>query len=155
MVFSHTGILENGKQIGVGLAITKNGGSYYITNGSVTMPITMNVWNLVVIQYIQNSGNTGVVTHSFMCDTLDNLQNSSSVQSMASELSRMQGLSASMSAWPNTMPGKFAFGTALQQNSFIGDVAWLHGFRDYIVTPEMLQAEVTQSWVSRWPRGEQ
>lgn len=154
MVFSHTGILENGKQVGVGLAITKNGGLYYITNGSVTMPITMNVWNLVVIQYIQNSGKNGVVTHSFVCDTLDNLQNSMSLQSMASELSSMQGLSASMSAWPNTMPGKFAFGAALQQDSFIGDVAWLHGFRDYLVTPEMLQAEVVQSWVSRWPRGE-
>jgi hypothetical protein len=155
MIFSHTGILQNGKQVGVGMALTNNGSIYYITNGSVTMPIKMNAWNLVVIQYIQNSTNTGVVTHSFVCDALDNLKNDEAIETMASTLSRMQGLSSSVGVWPNTMPGKLALGASLQMDSFIGDVAWLHGFRDYLVTPEMLKAEITQSWVSRWPRGEQ
>jgi len=155
MVFSHTGVLESGKQVGVGLAITKNGPSYYITNGSITMPIIMNTWNLAVIQYIHNSSDTGIVTHSFVCDTLDNLKNDGSRKKMISELSQMQGLITSAAVWPNTMPGKLALGVALQKDSFIGDVAWIHGFRDYLVTPQMLQAELEQTWVSRWPRGEE
>jgi len=37
---------------------------------------------------------------------------------------------------------------------FTGDIAWLHGFREGIASDELLEAEATQSWLTRWP-GEQ
>ena len=35
--------------------------------------------------------------------------------------------------------------------SFTGDVAWLHGFRNYINSDDILSAELYQSWKTRWP----
>ena len=35
--------------------------------------------------------------------------------------------------------------------SFLGDIAWLHGFRDFIGTDSELYAELNQTWISRWP----
>jgi hypothetical protein len=36
--------------------------------------------------------------------------------------------------------------------SFTGDVKWIHGFRNFLDTDRLLNAEVEQSWISRWPR---
>jgi hypothetical protein len=36
-------------------------------------------------------------------------------------------------------------------SSFLGDIAWLHGFRDFIKTDSELYAEINQTWISRWP----
>jgi hypothetical protein len=35
--------------------------------------------------------------------------------------------------------------------SFVGDIGWIHGFRDYIDSDELLQREINQTWISRWP----
>jgi hypothetical protein len=35
--------------------------------------------------------------------------------------------------------------------SFTGDIAWLHGFRNYINSDDILSAELYQTWKSRWP----
>jgi hypothetical protein len=36
-------------------------------------------------------------------------------------------------------------------SSFLGDIAWLHGFRDFIASDSELYAELNQTWISRWP----
>jgi hypothetical protein len=43
-------------------------------------------------------------------------------------------------------PGMWAW----NNNGFTGDVAWIHGFRDYFTSYDMLRAELNQSWLSRW-----
>jgi hypothetical protein len=35
--------------------------------------------------------------------------------------------------------------------SFLGDIAWLHGFRNFIGSDSELYAELNQTWISRWP----
>ena len=35
--------------------------------------------------------------------------------------------------------------------SFVGDIGWIHGFRNYIDSDELLQREINQTWISRWP----
>ena len=38
------------------------------------------------------------------------------------------------------------------QQSFTGDVAWIHGFRNFLDTDDLLRAEIQQIWLNRWPR---
>lgn len=42
--------------------------------------------------------------------------------------------------------------TLNQMYSFEGSVVFVHGFRDYISTAEMVQADVDNLWMTRWPR---
>jgi hypothetical protein len=42
-------------------------------------------------------------------------------------------------------------GSSWNGQSFSGDVAWLHGFRNYLDTDELLLTELQQNWLYRWP----
>ena len=154
-LFSHLGQAEGGKPMGSALAISRSGSTYYITNGAVTAPIAMNTWNLIVIQYVHNTSGTGIVTHSFVHDTLGNLQTVTAQKKMLTSLAQIQTLTSSATAWPATMPGTLMLGAVdmASGQACVGDVAWIHGFRDYFTTTDTLQKEIKQTWITRWPRG--
>ena len=141
--------------MGSALAISRSGQTYYLTNGALTAPIAMNTWNLIVIQYIHNTSGTGIVTHSFVHDTLTNLQTVTAQKKMLTSLAQIQTLSSSSTAWPATMAGTLMLGAVDMGNgqACVGDVAWLHGFREYFTTSDVLLKEIKQSWITRWPRG--
>ncbi len=141
--------------MGSALAISRSGSSYYITNGAVTAPIAMNTWNLIVIQYVHNTSGTGIVTHSFVHDTLGSLQTPTAQKKMLTSLAQIQTLTSSATAWPATMPGTLMLGAVdmASGQACVGDVAWIHGFRDYFTTTDTLQKEIKQTWITRWPRG--
>jgi hypothetical protein len=48
-------------------------------------------------------------------------------------------------------PSEAVDSRGFSSSSFLGDIAWLHGFRDYIKTDSELYAEMNQTWISRWP----
>lgn len=154
-LFSHLAKTDTGQTMGSALAISRSGQTYYLTNGAVTTPIAMNTWNLIVIQYIHNTAGTGIVTHSFVHDTLANLQTEASQKKMLTSLAQIQTLSSSSTAWPATMAGTLMLGAVDMGNgqACVGDVAWLHGFREYFTTTDVLLKEIKQSWITRWPRG--
>lgn len=57
-------------------------------------------------------------------------------------------------AWSTStesVPRREPYTTSTPGTSFLGDIAWLHGFRDYIKTDSELYAEINQTWISRWP----
>ena len=73
---------------------------------------------------------------------------------MLTSLAQIQTLASPATAWPANMPGTLMLGAVNMADgqSCVGDVAWLHGFRDYFTTTKMLEKEIKQTWISRWPR---
>ena len=141
--------------------ILRIGGQYklaYGTNmfgnncGSGNMPITPNEWNLVVLQYVGDENGLRKVTCNV--ESLARLRTPDGLRQFSAALRSGQSVSGSIVAG--------AYGANYYQNSgqlrigrrgFRGDVAWLHGFRNFLDTEELLKKEVEQSWISRWPRG--
>jgi hypothetical protein len=123
--------------------------------GSTTKQVAMNEWNLIVIQYIGD--NNGLRRTSFHIETLKNLKNSAKRNQFTGELVSNQMVNGSILAGKPkaNYAENSGFLTLGSWNtpSFEGDVAWIHGFRDFIDTEELLKNEIEQTWVSRWPRG--
>jgi hypothetical protein len=127
-------------------------------------PCTINAWNLVVIQYVDTDG-YGIRAITMHAGPFSDLSTKDS--------SRASFLAAIKASQNSTAPvrtpmmrekddiirysGRFILGnpawpTAGSPNtSFLGDIAWLHGFRDFIGTDGELYAELNQTWISRWP----
>jgi len=172
-VFYHT----NQKTFIAGCYIMNNNGQYVINYSgkgfdkplaATTVPIAMNEWNFMVIQYLGDS--MGLRKISFHIETLARLQDAGVRSQFSATLRANQNISgpsivgAVGSSNPENSgwfmlgaatadfykkPGMWSWGTP----GFSGDVAWVHGFRNFLDTEALLTSEVKQSWVSRWPRG--
>ena len=124
-----------------------------------TAPCVMNAWNLVVIQYIDTDG-YGIRDISLHACSYEAASLNPTVR--AEMLTQMQAKRNATS--PIRMPvsrkesdiTKYAgflrlgTGSGAEGPSFTGDIAWLHGFRNYIGTDSELDAEINQEWISRW-----
>lgn len=165
-IFHHLNV--NG--FGAGLYLTNQGG-YRIAGltssgqfNNTNVPVTMNEWNLVVIQYIGD--NAGVRKITFDADRLTNLQSPSGRAAFLQKLSAGRAYAGGPVMIGNPVgdamgnAGKLLIGSWNRTSlpgyggnfpSFTGDMAWLHGFRNYLDTDEVLKNEIIQGWISRWP----
>ena len=145
---------------------TPDGINYQFFNESMGVrqyvPCVVDQWNLVVIQY--NGDAAGIRNVQMSAMDLPTLQTSAGLNRFFTQLSNKQNASGPVIAPPILNEGQRGRGAGylilggaspdIPQGrlGFTGDIAWLHGFRTPINTVEMLQAEVQQTWVSRWPR---
>jgi hypothetical protein len=152
-IFTHRS--PDGKQ-GYTLFLRNTGGNYSIGLNNSFNEIHMNVWNLVVIQYVGDQ--RGVTAFKFNVASLESLSTARSQQAFVQTLTTNQQSFNAVIAGGNgnylMNSGRLALGIpdASTTQSFTGDVAWIHGFRDYITTADILAKEVAQTWISRWPR---
>ena len=172
-VFHHANFQGNGnalyfKGYSAGMYLRNDGGRYTLGFGTsdgkfqVGYPIAMNEWNLVVVQYIGDD--YGVRKMTFNVESLASIQTDSGRASLLAKLSAGRTSSGSVvignpRADPFQNAGMLLMG-ALNPTiypgfnasipSFTGDVAWLHGFRNYLDTDAVLKNEIIQGWISRW-----
>lgn len=125
-----------------------------INNGMI--PITMNEWNLLVVQYVgDNSGLRRITMH---VESLSRLRDPSVLKSFSAKLISGQNVSGDIVAGVHgtnyyQSSGNLHLGSIQGGEGFVGDVAWVHGFRNFLDTEGLLKSEVEQNWASRWPRG--
>ena len=152
------------------LTLERSGSTYTFklntgNNSSVqSAPCVLNAWNLVVIQYVDTDGygiraitmhagafsdlNTNDRARATFLTAIKSTQSSSApvrtpIMRDVGDITKYSGrLILGNPAW--TPAGSPA-------TSFSGDIAWLHGFRDFIKTDGELYAELNQTWISRWP----
>jgi hypothetical protein len=160
-VFSHINFLTG---LNRGIVLTKNNGTYTLkTSTGLTCPVTVNEWNLLVVQY-SGSPDAGIAQINFFCESLNNLFDKSKRTSFLTSMRQSQGATSPIIIGPTKdkkNAGMFALGGTCQDykdmgsswngQSFSGDVAWLHGFRNYLDTDELLLTELQQNWLYRWP----
>lgn len=152
-----------------GMYLTNNGGKYSISYGTsqgqfqTQHPVAMNEWNLIVIQYVGNDN--GITRITCNVENLSNIQTDSGRASFFAKLNagRISGTSVvignpNQDPFPNSgmliigaLNNKIYKNCRITSPSFKGDVAWIHGFRNYLDTDDLLKKEVTQEWISRWP----
>jgi hypothetical protein len=129
-----------------------------------TVGVTMNEWNFLVFQYAGNAN--GLTRVNMFNESLTNLGNQDMGNNFITRLRGGQGGGGIVLGSPGSnnqnssgwlmlgstgptyynKPGMWAW----NNNGFTGDVAWIHGFRDYFTSYDMLMAELNQSWLSRW-----
>ena len=149
--------------------LKNNGGEYTLSFGSnqkkfdVNCPVAMNEWNLIVIQYVGD--NAGVRRMTCNVEALSNIQSNSGRSALLAKLSAGRTSAGSVvigdpRADPLPNAGMLVMGSLNSTlypefkssiPSFTGDVAWIHGFRNYLDTDAVLRNEITQGWISRWP----
>jgi hypothetical protein len=127
-------------------------------------PCVLNAWNFVVIQYVDTDG-YGIRAITMHAAPFSDLSTKDS--------SRASFLAAIKASQNSTTPvrtpimreigdiikysGRFILGNPAwtsagsPSSSFLGDIAWLHGFREFIGSDSELYAELNQTWISRWP----
>jgi hypothetical protein len=159
---------------GAAIYLKNNGGRYTlnlwnsIVSGLSDAPITMNEWNYIVLQYVGDG--RGIRSINLSSAPLLQLRNSTAARkTFLSELTGKQ-TSIGRISLPNAtenraMSGMLTLGgtspdyksangiVEWKLQSFTGDVAWIHGFRNYLDTEDLLSAEINQNWISRWPLG--
>jgi hypothetical protein len=158
-----------------GMYLKNEGGQYRLSYGTSqgqfqsVHQVRMNEWNLIIIQYVGDD--SGVRKITVAVESLPFLIPSSKEYSdywryvLLQKLSSVRGSVAGsvvignprVEPLPNS--GMLIMG-ALNSNiypdckptvpSFTGDVAWIHGFRNYLDTETVLKNEIMQTWVSRW-----
>jgi hypothetical protein len=172
-VFHHCNLMDGAYS--AGFYLYNRGGQYtfgYGTNrgqSQVSMPVVMNKWNLVVIQYVGDEN--GVKGINCNAESLSALQTDPGRRAFLAKLMSQQG-----GGWgggqvmignPNDNyvmnSGRLMLGSSgapsykvggmvnWNSESFVGDIGWIHGFRNYIDSDELLQREINQTWISRWP----
>ena len=124
--------------------------------GSGSMSISPNEWNLIVLQYI--GGNSGLQRVTCNVESLARLRIPDARRQFFAALLNGQSISGPIVAGAYgtnyfESSGKLCLGKKSGELGFVGDVAWIHGFRNYFDTEDLLKREVEQSWLSRWPRG--
>lgn len=151
-------------------SLYNNGSSYVVlysasafgnTIGSFGGPVTMNEWNLLVIQHIGDDN--GLRKTTCNVESLARLRTPDGLKTFSQTLRSAQNISGAIVAGKYgsnyyESSGQLRLGGGnIQagdiQKSFTGDVAWIHGFRNFLDTEELLKSEVNQTWISRWPRG--
>jgi hypothetical protein len=172
-VFYHTNL----KNFVAGCDIYNRNGQYSLTYGgnaygntliNTTANITPNEWNLLVIQYIGDSN--GLRRISFNVETLEKLRDNTVRGQFGAALRSAQNVTGAVLIGANgtraqESAGWFMLGAATADfykkpgmrswgaPGFTGDVAWIHGFRNFLDTDDLLKSEINQTWISRWPRG--
>lgn len=172
-VFFHTNL----KTFIAGFNMINNNGQYTfaftgkafdkILCSSTTTPV-MNEWNFIVIQYLGDDNGLRKIT--FHSEALNRLKDPAVRSQFSSTLRANQTVSGSIlagapgSSNPDNS-GWFCFGASTAEQhrrpgmwpwsagGFKGDVAWFHGFRNFLDTEDVLKSELNQTWISRWPRG--
>ncbi len=135
----------------------------------LSAPAQLQTWNFVVLQYLKDRGNMGVSDFHLSAATFDDLCVNSKRSRFLSDLQIAQKRSLGPLLLKNagvesSHSGLIALGGTnanyttssglrpFKDQSFIGDVAWVHGFRNFIDNDEQLKKELTQEWERRWPR---
>lgn len=134
---------------------------FWIGNrGHSYMDCVLNEWNLIVIQMIGDKG--GLRKFSCAAAPVSTLRTKSGRSAFVSNLREGQAATGQYIiprisnpnekgfSGPLILGGGNAEGTSIQRYSFTGDIGWLHGFNHYL-DEELLDAEVNQTWRSRWP----
>ena len=171
-----TGIFQHGQDPssvnrgGCSLYLKKEGSSpvFVLDTGPgatiQSAPCVLNAWNFVVIQYVDTDGYgiRAITMHAAAYSDLNT--NSSSRATFLAAIKAAQSSSAPVRTpimrevgdivkYSGRLilgkPGWPSAGNA--SSSFLGDIAWLHGFRNFIGTDSELYAELNQTWISRWP----
>jgi hypothetical protein len=167
LMFNHTNV--GGIDIGVSLTNRNNTYMFSLWNGRqwIEVPAAMNEWNLIVLQYVGDRNGLRNITMNV--STLLRLRDSANRRNFLQQLQMSQGSGGAVLAVDATMnrnhAGYLVLGMVANTmrdvnnnpvrpgvESFTGDVKWIHGFRNYIDTERLLNAEIEQSWISRWPR---
>ena len=167
----------NQKTFIAGCYIMNNNGQYVVNYSAkafdkplaaTTLPIKMNEWNFIVIQYLGD--NMGLRKITFHIESLARLQDAGVRSQFSTTLRANQNISGPILAGApgSSNPensGWFMIGAATADfykkpgmwqwgsPGFTGDVAWVHGFRNFLDTEALLTSEIKQTWISRWPRG--
>jgi hypothetical protein len=163
-VFHHC----NFRGYSAGMYLKNNGGHYALTYGTSRNQfqaehfVEMNQWNLIVIQYVGNDYGITKIT----C----NVEPLSKIQSDSGRAALLAKLNAGRSPGPSVVIGNpreepfpnsgmlimgainptIYSGFNASVPSFTGDVAWVHGFRNYLDSDRVLNNEIIQGWISRW-----
>lgn len=169
-IFQHCNFVKGFSASGVYLLNENGQYKFQVWEGRQyrTIPCKPNEWNLIVIQYI--SDRAGVRGVNVSSEGLATLQTDGGRRAFLEQLrSRQSGVGAFLvgnAVTDRLNSGYFVLGgdnvneykkangqpSGWGQQSFTGDVAWIHGFRNFIDTDDLLKAEIQQTWLSRWPR---
>ena len=163
-VFHHC----NFRGFSAGMYLKNNGGHYALHYGTSRGQfqaehfVEMNQWNLIVIQYI--GGEYGVTKMTCNVEPLSRIQSDPGRRALLAKLSAGRTTGGSVFIGnpredPLANAGMLLMG-ALNPTiysgfnhsipSFTGDVAWVHGFRNYLDSDAVLKNEIIQGWISRW-----
>ena len=168
-IFQHCQDPASAFQGGCSLYLVKQGSSYIFRLSAqlvhYTAPCVVNAWNLVVIQYVDTDGYgiRAITMHAAPYTELNTIESSRAeflriiknqqstsipvktpIMREVGDITKYSGrLFLGKPGWPPIgVPAN---------TSFLGDIAWLHGFRNFIGTDSELYAELNQTWISRWP----
>jgi hypothetical protein len=162
----------NFKGFSTGVYLYNAGGGNYVFhfwNGisAAQVKAYTNEWNLLVFQYISDEG--GLRAVQFDAERLDTLKQDGGRRSFLDRLRAKQnatgGYLVGNAVSNRENSGYLLMGAGMSDyvdsanrwswkaDSFTGDVAWIHGFRTFLDTDELLRTEINQTWISRWPRG--
>lgn len=149
---------------GVCVCLIGKEGGRYIIGGAAGMDsgspnyheYIPNEWNLVVIQFVDTDG-YGIRNVGTNCCPLSKLRTKALRQAFVDNLNSRKNTSSPIFRPKPKTPqdlvsnsGRLLIGKSLGMNGFDGDIAWLHGFRDYFTREDDLKAEINSSWISRW-----
>jgi len=158
----------NFRGFSAGMYLRNNGGHYALDFGTSRGQfqgehfVEMNQWNLIVIQYI--GGEYGVTKMTCNVEPLSRIQSDSGRRALLAKLSagrtsagsvfignpREDPFANSGMLLMGALDSRIYYGFNSYVPSFTGDVAWVHGFRNYLDSDLVLKNEITQGWISRW-----
>ena len=157
-------------QFGYGMFLVRQGGRYFIRhwkgNHTEEHPVYINKWNFLVIQYVGDR--FGVRNFDLHVYDYDFVKGDAGRRQMLGWMKQRQNATGAILYGNATNDRRNAGYLVLggtspnyrdasgrvtwQSQSFSGDVAYIHGFRNYIDTDELLKTEIDGKWISRWPR---
>jgi hypothetical protein len=156
-------------QFGYGCYLVNQGGRYFIRHWKGNMqeehPVYINKWNFLVIQYVGDQ--YGIRNFDLHVYDYDYVKGDTGRRQLLGYLKQRQNASGAV-LYGNSIndrrnAGHLVLGgtspnykdasgrVTWQTQSFTGDVAYIHGFRNYIDTDELLKTEIDSKWISRWP----
>jgi hypothetical protein len=157
-------------QFGYGAYLVRQGNRYFIRHwkGGMTEehPVYINKWNFLVIQYVGDR--FGIRNFDLHVYEYDYVKSDAGRRQLLGWMKQRQNGSGAI-LYGNAMndrrnAGHLVLGgtgpnykdasgrVSWQSQSFTGDVAYIHGFRNYIDTEELLKTEIDGKWISRFPR---
>jgi hypothetical protein len=165
-IFHHV----NFKGFSTGVYFTNTGGgnyAFHFWNGITATQVKAypNEWNLLVFQYVSDDG--GLRAVQFDAERLDTVKQDGGRRTFLDRLRAKQNATGAylvgnpVSNRENS--GYLILGAGMpdyvdsnnrwswKTDGFTGDVAWIHGFRTFLDTDELLRTEITQNWIGRWP----
>jgi hypothetical protein len=155
---------------GYGCFLVRQGNRYFIRHwkGSVQEehPVYINKWNFLVIQYVGDR--FGIRNFDLHVYDYDYVKGDYGRRQLLGWMKQRQNATGAI-LYGNAMNDRSNAGHLIlggtspnykdasgrvswQSQSFTGDVAYIHGFRNYIDTDELLKTEIDGKWISRWPR---